>query len=263
MASPCFERDLASLEDSKGMFQFPSKTGNLAGITVSRSGNIFVTDNQNARIYIFDSQRECKGFFGQKGKEDDQLNYPRGLAMTRDGYLLVANEYGVLVFDESGTFITKFGKGELKAAWNVATHPFDGRIYVTDQHHHTVRVYSPDYQLQQVLISEGLREPTGIAVTREGLVYVANLGSKNVKVFTDDGQYLMEFAKGIHPYDVMIPPSGNVLAADIDHNRVVMYNMNGKRLKELETPSGPFSLAADNNGDLLITCYYDKSVRIY
>jgi DNA-binding beta-propeller fold protein YncE len=82
-----------------GEFKFPQ------GITVlGSSGEVAVTDCNNHRVQIFDSEGKYKRQFGTEGKEDDgQLFCPSGLASDAHGNLLVVDETNRLqVFSPEG-----------------------------------------------------------------------------------------------------------------------------------------------------------------
>jgi DNA-binding beta-propeller fold protein YncE len=75
------------------------------GITVlGSSGEVAVTDCNNHRVQIFDSEGNYKRQFSTKGQEaDSQLYYPEGLASDAHGNLLVVDETNRLqVFNPEG-----------------------------------------------------------------------------------------------------------------------------------------------------------------
>jgi DNA-binding beta-propeller fold protein YncE len=174
-------------------------------VVVAPNGNIFVADGHggdtNARIVKFDKTGKYLMEWGSKGSGQGEFDTPHGLLIDAQGRLLVADRGNsrIQVFDQSGRFIrqlTQFGRPSgifLDKA---------GMLYVADSQSDTpaanpgvkrglrigsevtgqVRYFAPD---PDPMIAMGGRE--GVAVDRDGIVYVAKTGDGGLYRYTKAG----------------------------------------------------------------------------
>ena len=68
--------------------------GSLFGIALSRTGNVIVSDYSNGYISIYTAVGEFVRHFGGKDKNQSQLNYPFGLAVTKEGHIFAVEYWG-------------------------------------------------------------------------------------------------------------------------------------------------------------------------
>ena len=86
-SSGTFITKLSSVGNANGMFYFPM------GIAIEATGNVFVSDNENHRIQKFTADGQFLDKWGKvdatgnplPGAGDREFNYPRGIAIDRDG----------------------------------------------------------------------------------------------------------------------------------------------------------------------------------
>ncbi|XP_066264319.1 tripartite motif-containing protein 2-like [Branchiostoma lanceolatum] len=113
-------------EVGKGHFQFP------LFIAADESRDVmFVTDRNADEIVAFDLDGNLMFTFGKKGKNDGELQGPRGITLDPAGNIIVANgdDGRVQVFGPDGTFIRKVATVKGGAARGVTLTP-DGYIAV-------------------------------------------------------------------------------------------------------------------------------------
>jgi uncharacterized protein (TIGR03663 family) len=172
-------------------------------IAISPQGQVYVADSGNHRIQVFDQNGNfLKAWGGVEGANPGELTEPWGIAISEDGRVYVADTWNhrIQVFDEDGNFITEFGtfantNGEVDA-WPGA---FWG--------------------------------PRGIAIDKEGNVYVADTGNKRIQKFTPDGMYLGVWGGGgvvpgrfEEPVDVAIDHNGNIYVTDTWNQRIQKFD---------------------------------------
>ena len=141
----------------------------------------------------------------------------------------------------------------------------DGSVWATDSVDHTVRKFSPAGQLlltlgkQKVagdnLSRDAFNRPNAVAFGRAGQVFVSDgYGNQRVVEFTPEGKFVRIFGgkkgKGdgemnmVH--GVAIDSQGRVYATDSDNQRVVVFDAQGKFLKNIAIPGrGGSFMAAD------------------
>lgn len=86
-----------------------------------------------------------------------------------------------------------------------------------------------------------VREPRGVAVARDGRVYVADSANKRVQIFAPDGKFLTEILGGEEAFDfpgaVAINNKNEVLVLDSNKQWVYFFSADGKALKRIGGPT--------------------------
>ena len=149
----------------KGEGQFSSPRG----ICIDPEGKVFIADNSNHRIQVFN--------------EDDSFAYsfpcqqnPWGLAFDHQGHLHIAvySSHCIQVFTPEGTPITSYGSGTLYRPAGIAIDA-QGYIAISEYNYGSDRlwIYSPDYNLVHTL-SYQFNYGVGIACDKDGFFWVAD-----------------------------------------------------------------------------------------
>ena len=235
-----------------------------------------VAEEPNMCVQNWDP-RPASLVIGSRGQEQGQLSRPIGLAVSPDGRLYVADEgnHRISVFDTAGTFLFSFGQrgGVFDEAGNflgnertgslferpagVAVGP-SGNVYVADTWNFRVQVFTPQGEF---LRSWGQRgefgfnaatapedafwAPRAIAVDSQERVYVADTGNKRIRVYTAEGQHLMDIGSGgsgvgqlDEPVGLAISPDGLLYVADTWNDRISVFTLDGQ-------PASVFSAGED------------------
>ncbi len=119
------------------------------GIALSnQSGKIFVTDDYNNQINVFDNKGIFLQTIGSAGTADGQFSSPKGITLNALGYVFVAdsNNHRIQIFDKNGIFIGKWGSfgseaGQFNKPWAITVNQ-TGHIYVFD-YNYRVQVFGP------------------------------------------------------------------------------------------------------------------------
>ncbi len=185
------------------------------GITSGASGQIYVADNGNRRVEVFDSSGNYLAtIFGTAG----QISYPQGVAVSSSGLVYVTDSgYNrVEVFNSSGTYQTSFG--------SYGSGP--GQFAF----------------------------PYGVVVSASGQVYVADTNNNRIQVFGSYGTYTQFSSAGTagqmnQPFDVAVSPTGEIYVTDYSNNQIEKYFS----LSEWVSGSPHLDTAAVGPGQLLGT----------
>ena len=104
-----------------------AKTLGPKGIVVNDTGFIYVVDNANHRIQVFDSSGNFITKWGTSGTGDGQFDYPIGITINSTGYIYITDSenHRIQVFDDKGTFIRKWGSygtadGQFNGSFRIA-----------------------------------------------------------------------------------------------------------------------------------------------
>jgi DNA-binding beta-propeller fold protein YncE len=186
-------------------------------------GNLFVADSYNHRIRRIDRQGVITtvagageaAYYGYGNPAPkDSLNNPQGIAVDRDGALLIADTYNRVVrrLDRNGTLTVIAGsvaglsgdggpaiQAQLNLPMDVTVGP-DGSIYVADAANSRIRRITTDGKIQTVT---GFGGGEGLG----GAGFVGDGGpAEKAKLFT--------------PADVKLDSAGNLYISDTGNNRL-------------------------------------------
>lgn len=188
-----FDRDGSFIEEWDGsMFVRPH------GITIGPDDSVYCTDDCGHTVRKFSPRGELLLTLGTHGKPSDTgatsidfrtithagppFHYPTNLAISPSGELYVADGYG-------NARVHKFSPdGRLLASWG---EPGSG--------------------------SGQFRVPHGIAVDRDGTVYVADRENSRIQLFAPDGAFVSEWPDLARPAQVFIDRAGRFFVAELGH----------------------------------------------
>jgi len=218
------------------------------GVAVDNQGNIYVADTENDRIQKFDSSGKFLLKFGSHGTGDGQFSGPYSVTVDKSGFVYVDDVGNARIekFDSTGNFLLKFGsrgqdKGEFDGIERIVTDN-SGYLYVTSVYQGVQKFDSNGNFVQAIPLKptlDGNNAPDawGIALDKNGEIYVAGYNQARIQKFNSSGNFEYEFgsfgsAAGQfdHPGSIAIDNSGNILVADSDNNRIERLDSSGKFL---------------------------------
>jgi DNA-binding beta-propeller fold protein YncE len=154
------------------------------------TGRVAVTDVENHQIILLDTYLDVDVAFGNYGAFEGQLDTPLGVSFTPKGDLLVADSRNrrVQFFSDAGTFkraIPPQGSDSPLKRPRRAVALDDGRVIVADPVAGRVFEFAADATLVRSITPEGATrfEPTDVAVTRDGRLYVADAATQTLYAF--------------------------------------------------------------------------------
>ncbi len=180
------------------------------GITVTASGDVYVSDTPNNRVDEFGEKGEFIAVFGF------------GVSNEKDEFEVCASSC------KAG--IAGSGNGQFNGPVGIAAAP--GAIWVTDRSNNRVEEFNEkdEYVAKFGSVGSGngqLKEPRGIAISAAGDLWVADSLNNRIEEFTPSGTFLAVFGdKGIgnaqfeEPWGIAFTASGAAYAADSKNNRI-------------------------------------------
>jgi uncharacterized protein (TIGR03663 family) len=195
--------------------------------------------------------------FGSLGNSEGQFQLPRGIALSPDGSIYVADTFNHRVqhFTAEGTFIQQWGSKSPEC-------PYPG---------------SPPSNVPAGTFCE----PWGIAVSGDGSVYVADTWNDRIQKFTADGQFITMWGHGITqdtsdllgfygPRGIVVDSLGNVLVTDTGNSRVVVFNADGQPITQFGSTgvaagqfAEPVGMALDATGRLYVVDTWNQRVQVF
>lgn len=102
--------------------------------------------------------------------------------------------------------------------------------------------------------------PHGVAIAKDGRVFIADTGNKRVQALDPDGHFLFAIVGGsepfVEPYDLLFSPSGELLVLDSDAGWIYRFDTDGKPLGRMAGVDlrlyKPRGFGADAQGNLYI-----------
>jgi DNA-binding beta-propeller fold protein YncE len=182
----------------EGLFAHPH------GLRIDPDDNIWTTDDGNHLVLKLDSSGNVLLVLGRinTGAEANWLfNKPADVAFAKNGDIYVADGYGnsrIVKFDRDGNYIKAWGKyGKGSGEFNL---------------------------------------PHGVAVDKEGRVYVGDRENQRIQIFDAEGNFIKQWTDVGYPYGLVITPDQHVWMVDGGYDRIVELDQDGKILGAFGEP---------------------------
>jgi len=157
------------------------------------------------------------------------------MAFDKQGRLWVVSS-NYMIYSVSSVDGTIYKEFKINGEANAIAVDDSGDIYVATFDHY-VEVYDSNGNLLRKIGKGSGRElekfwfPTGIAVDKEGVVYVADTENGRIQMFKSDGTFLGSTPRGYYELAHMfIGADGYIYAADLFHNVVRIISPFGEKL---------------------------------
>jgi len=246
--------NIGSKGSDKGQFNPYSDTSEgtgPGGIAVDSAGNIYVADTWNHRIQKFDKDGNYVTAWGSfinmtdataAGDPDAKSKFygPRGIAIGPDGNIYVTDTGNkrVAIFTSDGTFVREISSG------------------VTPEKLAQQYAYDKDGEMN---------EPIGIAVDKQGNVYVADANNHRIQKFDNTGKYAAQWPIPTGMWDpgpymepfIAIDGQGDLYVTAPTGKAVLKFDPTGKLLGQTTTNGTtalqlPTGIWADPDGTVYV-----------
>ncbi|PJZ69315.1 6-bladed beta-propeller [Leptospira perolatii] len=84
-----------------------------------------------------------------------------------------------------------------------------------------------------------LNGPSGIFISRDGPLFVSDMGNNRIQKFSQNGEFLQEIGKGTlrQPAGLKLNAKGEIYVADKGNKRIVVFDKEGNFIREITHPS--------------------------
>ena len=248
--------------------------------------NVYVSDEYLDRITIFNKDGEYVSHWETSGSGDGELDRPAGLAIRDDIlYVVDSRNHRVQRFTLDGQYLSQFGRfgsgnGELNTPWGICI-DHDGNVFIADWRNDRIQSFTADGQWLATFGQPGqpgggdasiarehggirlvnrpvglFNRPTGVAVDKDGDIYVADWLNNRVQVLTPEGRFITEFTgdAGLSKWGV----------GKIESNPDMIRQRNGVRdFTPEKVLWAPVAVKVDDNGRVLIADTTRHRFQIY
>ena len=211
-------------------------------VAVSREGNLYVSDAGLASIFIYDAKGKFRGYLG-KHQRESYFETPVGIAIdtaTGRTYVCDAGRDMVIALDRKGHVVAHFGKrgggtepGEFRKPTQVATN--GSALMVLDTGNQRLQIFDMKGHFRSQIKLAEVDENDGLAVDREGNIYVAQSFLNRIQVFDRSGQPLYRLGKSgaragefAAPSGLWVDPKDGLYVADAGNHRVQQFRINAR-----------------------------------
>lgn len=237
-------------------------------VAVDGSGAVYVSDDDNGRIQVFDSEGSYLTQWSVQGERDD--SYARSMSAMADGRLLVSYDGELYMHDgRTGEMIMQLHHPDGWGYDDVSVGD-DGTIAASwYKNRDDLALFNSDGSLRTV-VYEAVSGRAGeselnmrVAVDGLGNVYVLGTFTESVFKYSPQGEFLNRFGSGgnergqFHaPSDIAVDPGGRVYVDDFGGLQV--FDSDGRFLGTIDTDRPVFSMAFD--GDQLVVVSSEQKV---
>jgi len=235
-----FSRDLQALRDvggfgvAEGLLKWPTY------ITVDKNLNLYVSEEGNQRISVFDTRLNF-GYLIDLVDPEEPLKYgrPAGIAVNDYGEILVADRDNsrIAVFNSFSNFDRFIGgiessAGRLLKPAGICLLP-DNTVLACDQSNARIEVFDAFGIYESSFGSDYLNEPSGLAVDDHGNIWVVDRNPAALLCFDPAGNALYAAESGRdaafdrleEPFDLAALPGSRLILTDLAGDRLLVYNI--------------------------------------
>ena len=247
------------------------------GVVITKNEDIVVSERDSHCITILNKEGKKVKSFGTYGTRESQFTFPRGVAISRDGHILVTDDHRLQKLTFEGDCVKSVGSSEngngplqFCTPIGITVHPTTGQIFIADTFNDRIQVLNKDLTYTHSFGKKGSSQeqfifPFDVTFDNEGYLYVAEFGNNCIKKFTSTGQYISTFSsRGSNPGQIIQPASiiidNNLLYVSELGNRISIFDTNGCFIHCFgKSGSGegefdnPFGITVDSLGNLYVS----------
>jgi DNA-binding beta-propeller fold protein YncE len=177
-----------------------------ACVALSPDNLVLVADHDPHCIFVFHTDGRLVRRIGSEGPSLGCFKQPRGMCVSTDSLLFVADKenHRVQVFNlTSGVLLFAFGskgseEGQFIQPMSVCLSPDESQLFVADSMNHRIQVFDQHGNFLRQWGSKGsgpgqLMHPQAVLVTARGDVLVADRDNHRVNVYSAEGVFAYEF----------------------------------------------------------------------
>jgi DNA-binding beta-propeller fold protein YncE len=200
--------------------------GRPLGVAIDQRGRLYVGNASRKRVEVYQTNRNFRKWKFSHYLEGS-IERPNDIVVSASGlvYVVASDENKVKVYQPEGDFLFEFGEDLLSFPTGIAINKTRGEILVGDFFHKCIQVFDENGIWLRAIaggwFQSEVSRPQGLAVGRDGRVYVVDAKRICVLIFDHEGQLLATFGEYGNtpghfrlPLDIVIDFHGNALVTD-------------------------------------------------
>jgi sugar lactone lactonase YvrE len=264
---------------SAGRFQTPR------AITIDRHDRLYIVD-KTARIQVFDTSGN---FLRGWQTPAHRAGKPSGLAISRDGNLLVADThyFQLLTYSPEGKLLRKLGgvQGQKPGQFGFVTGVIQDskdNLYISEYgEFDRVQKFAPDGKFLLQWGGHGSApgqfiRPQKLAVDEHDHIWVTDACNHRLQIFDNQGKLLTTWghqgsAPGelYYPYDLVLAPGDTLYVCEYGNHRIQKFTRAGRSLGVWGTAGhgegelyNPWGLVRDSHGTIYVLDTLNHRVQV-
>ena len=231
-----------------------------------QTGNIFVSDQSNHKVQVFDKDGKYLYKFGDRDGAG-KMNNPLCIALYQNKVFVSQLGAGcLLVYDLNGTFLKQIGTpgngdGQLSSSRGITINESNGDIFVCDYGNNRVQIFCKDFIFKSQFGKGILKCPSDIKLTNE-YIYVLSYTnpffySFNYNLTQVQNIGLNSISKHLKcSYSFCIDGAGTFIISDRCQNAIVIFNQEGDLVHKItDSIQSPFGVTLDARGRIILVGY--------
>ena len=234
---------------------FPFQLIGPYGIAFDSKGLVYVADQRVGAVFIFNLETRDTQLI--RNGAEAHFGWINGLAIDDDDRLFVSDGKlrRVVIFNPKHEVESQITEG-LQDPVGLAIDTTNRFLYVVDTQQDQVMVYDADTLKLLRRIGTGGKNhflttagdfgaPQGVAVDKDGNVYVTDTLNDRVEIFDAEGSFISTFGKAgdgpgyfARPKGIAVDGDGHIWVADAVQDRLQVFNREGRLLTYIGTGHG-------------------------
>jgi DNA-binding beta-propeller fold protein YncE len=234
---------------------FPFQMIGPYGIAVDSKGLVYVADQRVGAVFIFNTETHETQLI--RNGFEAHFGWINGVAVDDDDRLFVSDGkmHRVMIFNPKHEVENQITEG-LQDPVGLALDTTNRFLYVVDTQQDQVMVYDADTLKLLRRIGTGGKNhfltspgdfgaPQGVALDKDGNVYVTDTLNNRVEIFDADGNFISLFGKHgdgpgylARPKGIAVDGDGHIWVADEMEDRLQVFNREGQLLTYIGTGHG-------------------------
>ena len=222
------------------------------------TGNIFVADQNNYYIKVFNSNARYLFKFGGDG---EKLFYPRRLFLFENMVLVSQSNHCIMLYQLDGRFISRL---EFKNPKGLARDTSNGDIYICDYDNNRIQIISKKYEYKSEFGNKSLFQPLDIILHKDS-IFILDKSSPCLHVFNRDltlQKSIISRGEGqqvVRPVYLFIDRSDNILISDRVSDCIVIFSSTFQLIHKISVSHFPTGITMDDKDRLIVVCQGDKN----
>ena len=199
-----------------------NKFGSLSDVAIGVQDEVVVVDFTNKCVIVFDCNMTLLSVIGQ-GSDDSRLDYPIGVAVSKDGIIAVSywGSDQVKKYSLQGKLLSVIGnnRGNNNGQFDRPrglVFSSNKMLYVVDTGNHRVQVFQQDDKFAFTFGSKGSNPgqfqcPIRIAIDTDNRVLVSDYHGDHISLFSHIGSFISRITC-YTPYAITVSPDGHIIA---------------------------------------------------
>ena len=239
------------------------------GVTVdNKTGNIYVADQSNNCVKVFDSTGKYLFKFGDNEGEG-KMCCPKGVAICGDRILITQDYNCILNYQLNGKFISRIGRegrGELEFShlFSLTIDESNGDIYICDRNNNRIQILNNDLSFKFQFGNDTLKDPCDVKLSKE-YIYVLDTSNPCFHLFNYDHllqKSVISRGKGmevIYPLFFFIDQTDNILISDHISSSIHIFNTEFQLIHKISVSNNPTGVTVDKQGRAIVVCQAVKN----